>query len=98
MARTHAEAPRKEDAAATATLERPRIARGLTPERVLALQRTAGNQAVMRAVRGPDTHAPHACERMKEETKERRISAPVEQTRAASPPNVPIPHVFRPLL
>jgi hypothetical protein len=50
MARTHAEAPRNEDAAATATLERPQIARGLTPERVLALQRTAGNQAVMRAV------------------------------------------------
>jgi hypothetical protein len=50
MARTHAEAPREEVAAPTVALARPELQRGFTPEAILALQRTAGNQAVMRAV------------------------------------------------
>jgi hypothetical protein len=50
MARTHAEAPREEHAAPTVAPRRPELTLGLTPETILALQRTAGNQAVMRAV------------------------------------------------
>src|SRR5262245_51738078 len=49
MAREYVGVPRNEDAA-TATVERPHVPLGLTPETLLALQRTAGNQAVMRAV------------------------------------------------
>jgi hypothetical protein len=50
MARTHAGAQREELAAPTATPARPELSRALTPETVIALQRTAGNQAVARAV------------------------------------------------
>ncbi len=50
MARTHAGAPREEHAAPTVARPRPELTLGFTPETILALQRTAGNQAVARAV------------------------------------------------
>ena len=46
MPRAHTAAPRSDQQAPTAAPERPALAAALTSERVLALQRTAGNQAV----------------------------------------------------
>src|SRR3954447_25531581 len=50
MARTHEGAQRTDVAAPVVGLERPALMQGFTPEAILALQRTAGNQAVARAV------------------------------------------------
>src|SRR3954471_10648554 len=50
MARTHAGARRDGHAAPAEAPRRPELTLGLTPETILALQRTAGNQAVARAV------------------------------------------------
>lgn len=75
MARTHdAEAPRG-DEAATAAPERPQIALGLAPKTILALQRSAGNQAVMRAVsvelrQAPTRPMPPASERASPENRD----------------------------
>ena len=50
MGRTHAGARREDHAAPTQAPARPELTLGLNPETILALQRTAGNQAVLRAV------------------------------------------------
>jgi hypothetical protein len=50
MARAHTAVPRSELQVPAAAPERPALAEALTPDRLLALQRTAGNQAVTRVV------------------------------------------------
>ena len=58
MGHTHAGAPREEHAAPTVAPPRPELTLGFTPQTILALQRTAGNQAVTRAVTAELRQAP----------------------------------------